>query len=126
MRARRGKVLLVCAAVILLLMLAVHWAFFNIQRIHWQEMIDETTSADGRYTVTAYLTNGGATTACGVLCGVRDNTTGRERKIYWQYRCETAQMSWVDGDTIIINGVMLDVPGDTYDYRHPQGTKNEN
>lgn len=96
----------------------VYWAFYDIQRIEGQEILQEVASPDGTYTVTAYLNNGGATTDYAVLCSVKTNGRRKEKNIYWQYRCEDAAIVWLDEDTVKINGVELDVKKDTYDYRH--------
>lgn len=96
----------------------IYWGFYDIQRIEGQEIIQEVTSPDGIYTVTAYLNNGGATMDYAVLCSVRTNGYRKERNIYWQYHCEDAAIVWVDGKIVKINGVELNVEKDTYDYRH--------
>lgn len=96
----------------------IHWAFFDIQRIEGQEVIEEVISPNDNYTITAYLNNGGATTDYAVLCSVTDNQTGKERNIYWQYHCSEAEIEWKDEQTIIINGVELNVLKDSYDYRN--------
>ena len=97
---------------------AVHWAFYDIQRLAGQEVLAEVPSPDGSSVLTAYLTNGGATTDFGVLCAVRDTNDGRKRNFYWQYHCSEAVVRWIDDDTAEVNGVVLDVWEDTYDYRH--------
>ena len=97
---------------------AIHWAFFDIQRIDGQELINEVVSPDGKYTVSAYLNNGGATTDYAVLCSVRNNETEKKKNIYWNYHCTEAKIEWNDEDTVIINGVELNVDKDTYDYRN--------
>ena len=109
---------IVVLLIIALLGYAYHWAFYDIQRLEGQEVIQEVSSPNGTYTVTAYLTNGGATTAYGVLCSVKNNSTGKEKNIYWQYRCENADIIWLDEQTVQINGVKLNIKKDTYDYRH--------
>ena len=96
----------------------IYWAFFDIQRIEGQEVIEEVISPNDKYTITAYLNNGGATSDYAVLCSVTDNQTGKERNIYWQYRCSEAKIEWKDEKTVIINGVELDVLKDSYDYRN--------
>ncbi len=104
-------------AIIGLISYAVYWAFFVIQRIDGQEVLVVSKSPDSSYTVTAYLNSGGATTAFSVLGTVKNNKTERERNIYWNYRCTTATINWVDDNTVNINGVTLDVRKDIYDYR---------
>ena len=96
----------------------VHWAFYDIQRLEGQEIIQEVSSPHDTYVVTAYLNNGGATTDYAVLCSVKCRGQDQEKNIYWQYHCQDADILWVDDDTVQINGIALDVERDTYDYRH--------
>ena len=95
----------------------VYWAFFDIQRINGQEYITESTSPDGTYTVSAYLNNGGATTSYSVLATLKNNLNNKTKNIYWQYRCDKADIQWVSNDTIKINGIELQVEDEIYDYR---------
>ena len=95
----------------------IYWAFFDIQRLDGQEVITVSDSPDSSYTVTAYLNNGGATTDYAVLCAVKNNKTGKERNIYWNYHCSTTDIQWLDDKTVSINGIELDVTKDKYDYR---------
>ena len=96
----------------------IHWAFFDIQRINKQELISEVSSPDGKYTISAYLNNGGATTDYAVLCSVKNNKTKREKNIYWNYPCYDAEIEWIDGHTVMINGIDLDINKDIYDFRN--------
>lgn len=118
-KCKKTKRIIVTISFVLLIVYGIYWAFFDIQRIEGEEFLSESTSPDGRYTVTAYLNNGGATTDYAVLCTATDNETGRDRNIYWNYKCEKAEIEWIDEDTaiIIINGVELDVMKDKYDWR---------
>lgn len=95
----------------------INWMFFDIQRINGQEYINESTSPDGKYTVTAYLNNGGATTGFSVLGTLKNNSNSKIKNIYWQYHCEEAEMEWVSNEIIKINGKELNVKNETYDYR---------
>ena len=95
----------------------INWAFFDIQRINGQEYLNESTSPNGTYTVTAYLNNGGVTTSYAVLATLKNNKNGKSKNIYWQYRCEKAEMEWLNDDTIKINGIELNVKSEIYDYR---------
>ena len=86
------KILIVLFAVAVLLAYGVYWAFFDIQRIEGQQMLDSVDSPDGRYTVISYLNNGGATVDYAALCVIRDNQTRKQRNIYWQYEAQTADI----------------------------------
>lgn len=96
---------------------AINWAFFDIQRINGQKYLDESTSPNGTYTVTAYLNDGGATTGFAVLGTLKNNKSGKIKNIYWQYRCGKADMEWLNNERIKINGVELNVKNEIYDYR---------
>ena len=96
----------------------IYWGFYDIQRLKGQELIQEVSSPNGTYTVTAYLNSGGATTDYAVLCSVKSNDRNKEKNIYWKYHCEDASIVWLDDCTVRINGVELNVKKDMYDYRH--------
>jgi hypothetical protein len=96
---------------------AFNWAFLDIQRLDGQEYLTESSSPDGTYTVTAYLNNGGATTSYAVLGTLANNANGKVKNIYWEYRCEKAEMEWLNDETIRINGIVLNVKKDIYDFR---------
>ena len=112
------KVIILVFIFIVIGVYTVNWAFFDIQRIDGQELLNEVVSPDGKYTISAYLNNGGATTDYAVLCSVRNNKTEKEKNIYWNYHCTEAEIEWNDEDTVIINGIELNVTKDTYDYRN--------
>lgn len=112
------KIILPLLLVVLSVIYAVNWAFFDIQRIDGQKLMKEVSSADGNCTVSAYLNDGGATTGYEVLCSVRNNKTNKEKNIYWNYHCTGAKVEWNSEDTVTINGIELNVNKDTYDYRN--------
>lgn len=114
---RRWKIFIVIAFLIVLVALFIYYAFFDIQRLHGQENISESTSPDGAYTITAYLNNGGATTDYAVLGTLVNNKNGSKKNIYWNYPCSDANIKWIDNENVIINNVQLNVLKDTYDYR---------
>ena len=53
------KALFIVGIVILLIIsllgYGIYWAFYDIQRIEGQEVIQEVSSPNGTYTITAYL-----------------------------------------------------------------------
>lgn len=95
----------------------IYRASYDIQKINGQQYITESTSPDGKYTVTAYLNNGGATTSYAVLGTLKNNSNNKTKNIYCQYRCEKADMEWISDDTIKINGTQLQVENEIYDFR---------
>lgn len=112
------KLLMIFLIIVGIIVYGVYWAFFDMGRLPEGEYITESTSPDGRYTVKAYITNGGATTSYAVRGELNFNQEKRKPKnIYWQYKEETASIKWLDNDTVDINNVELDVPNAVYDYR---------
>lgn len=97
----------------------VYWAFFDMNRLPTGEYLTEATSPDGKYTVKAYVTNGGATTSYSVRGELILNDSGYKTKnIYWNYREEIATINWTDNNTVVINGHSLDVPNEKFDFRN--------
>jgi Family of unknown function (DUF5412) len=94
----------------------VYWVFFDWSRFK-QELIAESTSPNGTYTVNAYLSNTHATTPYTVLGELVFNKDNKKSKrIYWE-KSENAQIDWVNDSTVIINKVQLELPYETYDFR---------
>ncbi|HDX9590471.1 TPA: DUF5412 domain-containing protein [Bacillus pseudomycoides] len=97
----------------------VYWAFFDMNRLPTGDYLTEETSPDGNYTIKAYLTNGGATTSFAIRGElVFNNRKNKVKNIYWNYREETANIEWIDNDTVVINGKTLNVPNDKFDFRN--------
>lgn len=111
------KILIPIFIIVAILAYGINWMFFDIQSIDGEEIICEVDSPNEENTVIMYLNNGGATTDYAVLGSVRDNQTQKERNIYWQYHCEDADVKWISDETVVINGVELNVWEDEYDYR---------
>lgn len=109
---------LVIILVVLSLYFLADYFLFNINAVKPGEYITQTVSPDGRYIIYTYLNNGGATTDYATLCVLEDSQSKEKRNIYWEYHCDTAEIKWIDNDTVNINGVILnDVTKDKYDYR---------
>ena len=79
------------------------------------ELIYTSESPSGEYIVNIYLTNGGATTDYAVRGELVEGS--KKKNIYWQYHEDSADVSWIGEYEVNINGVVLDVRHDVYDYR---------
>ena len=112
----RRNLLLLC--IICLIGYSANWCFFDIQRLNGQELISESKSPDGTYLVKAYRNNQGATSDFAVLCTLENISDGNVKNIYWHDACDSADIKWMDDDTVKINGITLQLPYQTYDYRH--------
>lgn len=117
------KVLMIVGGIVLLFVgmtaYGVYWMFFDMDRLPTGEYLTEETSPDGTYTLKAYVTNGGATTPYAIRGELVFNEKENKTKtIYWNAREEAASIAWTDPDTVVINGHILNVPHDRFDYRN--------
>ena len=97
----------------------VYWVFFDMNRLPTGEYLTEESSPDGKYTVKAYVANGGATTSFTVRGELVFNQKNRKAKnIYWNHKEDSADLKWLDNATVMINGHSLDVPKDKFDFRN--------
>lgn len=100
-----------------LLAYGIHWAFYDLERIPKGDLLVESLSPDGRYTVRIYVSDAGATTSFSTVGELMDHQSKQTRNIYFQYKESKAIVEWLDSDTVVINGRELDVPCEVYDYR---------
>ncbi|MEK3979837.1 DUF5412 domain-containing protein [Psychrobacillus sp. FSL K6-2836] len=120
---RKLKIILLVVGVpitlsVVLLGILVYTFFISMESLPKGEFLTEESSPDGKYTLKAYVTNGGATTSYAIRGELVFNEKNEETKnIYWNYREEVAEISWVDNDTVIINNRTLNVPKEKYDFR---------
>jgi len=93
--------------------------FYDMNWLPTGEYLTEETSPNGKYTIKAYINNGGATTSFTIRGELVFNEKNNKTKnIYWNYREETANITWIDNNTVVINGRTLDVPNDKFDFRN--------
>lgn len=96
----------------------VYWAFFDMSRLPKGEFISQLQSPNGKYSIKGYLINGGATTSYAIRGELNyNNFEKRPKNIYWNYREKEIIIEWVDDNTVIINGIELDVASEKYDFR---------
>lgn len=97
----------------------VYWAFYDMNRLPKGKYLTEKISPDGKYTLKAYITNGGATTTYAIRGELVFNEKNNKTKnIYWNSGEDIAKITWTDLDTVVINDHSLNVPNDKYDYRN--------
>jgi len=93
--------------------------FPHQRRKNPERSFTEEISPNGKYTFKSICHQRGATSAYSVrgelVFNDKDNKT---KNIYWNYREDTANISWTDNNTIVIIGHTLDVPGDKFDFRN--------
>ncbi|WP_235549727.1 DUF5412 domain-containing protein [Paenibacillus sp. Soil766] len=95
----------------------IYWAFFDMNRLPTGELIEQSNSPYGKYTINAYVSSGGATTGYAVRAELVSNKNSKKKNIYWNYREENADIVWIDDETVKINGHVLSLPNEKFDFR---------
>lgn len=108
-KALRTGILVIC------LLLLAYWRFFiSMDFLPRGERILVSESPSGNQ-IHLYLCNGGATTSYAIR---GEAVTDRGVKnIYWQYDETRTDVRWLSDEVVSINGVVLNIYKDVYDYR---------
>ncbi len=94
----------------------IYHFFFDINSVPTGQYISESKSPDGKYTIKAYVSIV-ALSSDAIRCELVNNDTGKKHNIYWGYRESDTTIIWKDNITVTINGKILDITKDTYDWR---------
>ena len=88
----------------------------NSQKSSSEVLLTTSYSPDKKYKLLAYRTEPGATVDFSVKVYSVDNK--KHSLIYNCYHKSTADISWIDNSTVVINGVALNMDkNDIYDWR---------
>ena len=113
----RSKTTLVFIVLIIML-ITTSCTVVRMDNLPQGELMETIYSPDRTYRINSFLVSGNATVDFCVRCEVIENSSGRKRNIYWEYRCESAYIEWVDNTKVEINGKQLNVITDSYDWRN--------
>ena len=110
----------VLIAIIAVALICVYHFFFSTAAIKGEKLLGEYPSPNSTYTVEIYQNDGGATTDYAVLGVLRKKSdSSYSRNIYWEYHTDSAEVKWLDDDTVVINGKKIqNVLKDKYDFRY--------
>ena len=81
------------------------------------DLLESYLSPSGEYTLNIYVSSPALSSSAIRGEIVYNNRNYKKKNIYWQYKVDDANVIWVEEDTVLINGVKLNVLKDTYDYR---------
>lgn len=109
--------LIVIVAVVLI---CIYHFFFSTAAIKGETLMGEYPSPNSTYTVEIYQNDGGATNGYATLGVLRKKSdSSYARNIYWENNTYSAEVEWLDDDTVIINGRKIpNVLKDKYDFRY--------
>lgn len=96
----------------------VYRFFFSMSDLPKGVLILESLSPNSIYSIKAYRTNGGATTSFSIRAELYDiQRKNKPKNIYWNYREDKANITWINNYTVNINGHILKLPNERYDFR---------
>ena len=106
-----------------------YYFFHSMASLPKGEYICESVSPQGTYTVKLYYTNP-ALSSGGTRGELTINKSRLSRNIYWEdngylyvskrflgFDITGTDIMWEDDDSVVINGIKLELPGDIYDFR---------
>lgn len=117
------RFLIILGVIMLLMGYGVYHFFYSMDSLPQGEYLCESTSPQGTYTVKLYV-DSPALSSDAIRGEVINNETGKKRNIYWEddrnlfnEGIVENKIIWENDETVIINGKMINVKKDTYDYR---------
>ena len=91
--------------------------FYNMDDLPEGDLIYSSTSPSKNYRIDAFRCSGNATTDFSIRCSVYNLETKKQRNIYWAYHQEDVDIKWISESDVNINGMVLNVLTDSYDWR---------
>lgn len=113
------RVLTALSVIILLFGYGVYHFFYSMNSLPKGEFLCESTSPQGTYTVKLYVSIT-ALSSDAIRGELINNETGKSKNIYWEYSRYIRrynEITWESDNVVIINGKMLNVKKDIYDFR---------
>ena len=100
---------------IILILFFIYWRFFvSMDCLPKGELIFVSEAVNGNK-INIYLCNGGATTSYAIRGELV--TEDYIKNIYWQYNETRSEVYWISNEYVCINGIVLNIYTDVYDYR---------
>lgn len=117
----KKKTLFGCLGILLIILIGIsytiYYFFFSMNNLPEGELLKTIESPNETYSLEIYRTDGGATTSFSIRGALVENQTKNSKNIYWNYKAENTSVSWKNEHTVVINGTVLDVRKDKYDWR---------
>ncbi len=90
---------------------------YSISNLPTGELITESTSPNGEYTIKTYLCGGNATVDFSIR-GELLIKSKNPQNIYWEYKTNKSIIKWLNNNTVVINGHEINLPNGKYDWRN--------
>ena len=95
----------------------VYYYFYDMGRLPKGTFQNSYDSPNGSYTLNIYLCEG-TLSAPAIRGELNYNFKNKKnRNIYWNYDLDNVHVYWKTDDIVVIDGIILDVTSDVYDFR---------
>lgn len=103
--------------IVLVIVYAIYYFFYNTSNLPEGDLIESIKSPTDEYKLNSYFINGGSLSGDAIRVELTNNKTSKRKNIYWGYPESTANIKWINEDTVEINGHTLNIHKDRYDWR---------
>ncbi len=118
------KIIFIVIIISVMFLLLKYWLFSSMINLPEGEYLQSSISPENDYKINAYVSIKSLSDDA-IRCEVEDLTTGKTRNLYWEYKKSEVNINWIDKKTVNINGKILDVTKDKYDWRKDDDFENQ-
>ena len=114
-----GIVLLIIASISILLFISlvgygVYYTNFSMATLPKGDLVTESTSPDGTYTIKAYSFQGGDALRCELIFNKKNK---KAKNIYWNDKEYSVSIIWNNNEIVTINNHPIKLPNGKFDFR---------
>ena len=114
------KLLRILLAILIVITVIIGYGYYHfmysMDTLPQGEFLKESTSPNGEYTVRVYV-NSPALSSDAIRCEAVNNKKGTVRNIFWAYKISDVVIDWLNDEMVVIDGKVLNIRTDHYDYR---------
>lgn len=117
MTNNKRKILIIAMIIIVVLIACILYHFFyDMNSLPKGELLESIESPTNDYTINSYIVRNSLSVDA-IRVELINNKTLKRKNIYWGYPESIADIKWIDKDTVEINGHVLNIHKDIYDWR---------
>lgn len=110
------KILIIAIIIVVLIACVIYHFFYNMNFLPKGEPLESIELPTNDYIINSYIVRN-SLSADAIRVELINNKTSKRKNIYWGYPESTANIKWINEDTVEINGHILNIHNDRYDWR---------
>lgn len=117
MENTKSKILIITGVIILAVVIyLMYYFFYSLNSLPKGDLLASIKSPTNEYVINSYLVRN-SLSANAIRVELINNKTSKRKNIYWGYPESTANIKWINEDIVEINGHILNIYKDRYDWR---------